>query len=67
MYIGSFKVPLLRAGFRKVVFSIIIMVIVLFFRKGIMGTKEFSVRGIAEFFKKRAARNSAVQGGDSDE
>ena len=39
-YIGSFQVPLLRSGFRKVVFSVIIMVIVLFFRQGIMGTRE---------------------------
>ena len=45
-YIGNFHVPLLRSGFRKVVFAVIIMVIVLFFRQGIMGTKEFSVRGI---------------------
>ena len=37
-YIGSFHVPLLRAGFRKVVFSVVIMIIVLFFRQGIMGT-----------------------------
>ena len=39
-YIGSFKVPLLRNGFRMVVFSIIIMIVVLFFRKGIMGERE---------------------------
>jgi len=39
-YIGTFKVPLLRNGFRMVVFSIIIMVVVLFFRQGLMGTKE---------------------------
>ena len=38
--IGTFEVPLLRNGFRLVVFSVIIMVVVLFFRKGIMGTKE---------------------------
>lgn len=38
--IGSFEVPLLRNGFRLVVFSIIIMIVVLFFRQGIMGTKE---------------------------
>ena len=38
--IGNFEVPLLRNGFRLVVFSIIIMIVVLFFRKGIMGTKE---------------------------
>ena len=39
-YIGAFKVPFLRTGFRMVVFSIIIMIVVLFFRRGIMGTKE---------------------------
>ena len=33
---------LLRAGFRKVVFAIVIMIIVLFFPKGIMGEKEIS-------------------------
>ena len=38
--IGNFEVPLLRNGFRLVVFSIIIMIVVLFFRRGIMGTKE---------------------------
>ena len=38
--IGGFEVPLLRNGFRLVVFSIIIMIVVLFFRQGIMGTKE---------------------------
>ena len=32
--------PLLRNGFRMVVFSVIIMVVVLFFRRGLMGTKE---------------------------
>ena len=47
-YIGAFKVPFLRTGFRMVVFSIIIMIIVLFFSRGIMGTKE-----LPELFKKR--------------
>ena len=37
---GTFKVPLLKSGFRMVVFSIIIMIVVLFFRKGIMGERE---------------------------
>lgn len=40
--IGSFQVPFLRSGFRMVVFSIIIMIVVLFFRKGIMGDKELT-------------------------
>lgn len=52
MMIGSFQVPLLRPGFRKVVFSVIIMLIVLFARKGIMGDREFSISGICNFFKK---------------
>ena len=39
-YIGSFKVPFLRTGFRMVVFSIIIMIVVLFFRRGLMGDRE---------------------------
>ena len=37
---------ILRSGFRKVVFSVVIMVIVLFFSKGLMGDKEFSVTRI---------------------
>ena len=36
---NGFKVPLLRNGFRMVVFSVVIMVIVLFFSHGIMGDK----------------------------
>lgn len=42
------KVPFLRAGFRMVVFSVIIMVVVLFFRRGIMGTKE-----LPDLFKRK--------------
>ena len=57
-YIGSFKVPFLRTGFRMVVFSVIIMVVVLFFRKGIMGDKE-----LPDLLKKRQkkATKEAVQ------
>ena len=54
--IGNFEVPLLRNGFRRVVFSIIIMVVVLFFRRGIMGTKELPdlIRGIRNRRRKEA-------------
>ena len=45
---SGFKVPLLRSGFRMVVFSVVIMIIVLFFRKGIMGTKE-----LPDLFRRR--------------
>ena len=39
---GELTLPLLRTGFRMVAFSIIIMVVVLFFRQGMLGDKEFS-------------------------
>ena len=47
-FIGGFKVPLLRNGFRMVVFSVVIMIVVLFFRRGIMGDKE-----LPDLLKKR--------------
>ncbi len=47
--IGTFDVPLLKDGFRMVVFSIVIMIVVLFFRRGIMGTKE-----LPDLFRKRS-------------
>ena len=65
-YIGSFKLPLLRSGFRMVVFSIVIMIIVLFFSKGIMGDKEFSWEGIAGFFKKHKPKKKAVKAADKE-
>ncbi len=37
---SNLKLPLLRSGFRMVVFSVVIMIVVLFFRKGIMGDRE---------------------------
>ncbi len=66
-YIGSFHVPLLRAGFRKVVFSIVIMAMVLFYRQGIMGTKEFSVEALQGFFKKLLRRKGVKEAGDTHE
>ena len=51
------SIQILRPGFRKVVFSIVIMCIVLFYQKGIMGDKEFSISGISGFFKKFAKKN----------
>ena len=59
---GSFMgmdVPFFRDGFRKVVFSVIIMVIVLFFSKGIMGDKELSFSGMIRKFKKKKAAKAA--------
>ena len=66
-YIGSFKVPLLRSGFRMVVFSVVIMIIVLFFSKGIMGEKELTFEGIGGFLKKlKAIRKPASKAGKED-
>lgn len=49
---NGFKVPLLRNSFRMVVFSVVIMIIVLFFRRGIMGTKE-----LPDLFKRRRTKS----------
>lgn len=52
---GSFlgiSAAFMRPGFRKVVFAVIIMCIVLFYSRGIMGTKEFSWEGFLGFFKR---------------
>ncbi len=58
-YIGGFKVPLLRNGFRMVVFSIVIMVIVLFFSHGIMGNRELDFRAL--FGRKSAGKTRAAE------
>ena len=54
-YIGV-NIPFMRGGFRMLVFSVVIMLIVLFYRQGIMGTREFSWQGIIDFFKKPFAK-----------
>ena len=59
-YIGAFKVPLLRNGFRMVVFSIVIMIVVLFFRQGIMGSRELP-EVIAGWKAKRKARKGSKE------
>lgn len=51
LVIGGFQVPLLRIGFRMVVFSILLMLIVLFYRRGIMGTNEFSWQGLFDWLR----------------
>ena len=57
---GGVQVPLLRNGFRMVVFSVIIMIVVLFFRKGILGDRELP-EVIAGWKRKRAKRKEAAQ------
>ncbi|MBQ0135489.1 MAG: branched-chain amino acid ABC transporter permease [Oscillospiraceae bacterium] len=50
-YINGTQLPLFRNGFRMVVFSVVIMVIVLFFRDGLFGDKE-----LPDLFKKRRVK-----------
>ena len=57
---SGFQVPLLRNGFRMVVFSVIIMIVVLFFRKGILGDRELP-EVVAGWKRKRAKRKEAAQ------
>ena len=58
IYIGNFKIPLLRNGFRMVVFSVVIMVIVLFFSQGIMGDHEINLGALIRKISKRSERKS---------
>ncbi|MCI6442906.1 branched-chain amino acid ABC transporter permease [Treponema sp.] len=51
VFVGGLHLGFMKPGFRKVVFSVIIMAIVLFYQKGIMGENEFSLAGIIKFFK----------------
>ncbi len=64
----GFAVPFFRDGFRKVVFSVIIMIIVLFFSRGIMGDRELSFKGIGGLIDKmkRKAKPSSTKGGGAD-
>ena len=62
LFIGDFQVPLFRTGFRMVVFSVILLLVVLFYQRGIMGKNEFSWAGLGRLFKrllrKRGAKNA---------
>ncbi len=46
--LNGIELPLMRNGFRLVVFSFIIMIVVLFFRQGMMGTRE-----LPDLFRKK--------------
>lgn len=59
--IGSFQIPLLRPGFRRVVFSVLVMLVVLFFQKGIMGRKEFSISRFAGRLKRISYKNKEAK------
>lgn len=67
---GSFlgmEVSFFRDGFRKVVFSVVIMIIVLFFSRGIMGDKELSFAGIIRKIRKRRQVKAVPADGEIQE
>ena len=55
---GSMNVPLLRNGFRMVIFSILLMVVVLFWRHGITGSMEVTWERIFGFFTKAGRKKN---------
>lgn len=66
-FIGGWQVPLFRTGFRMVIFSLLLMLVVLFYRRGIMGDREFSWDMIFRFFAKRRKKTEvSSQGGSHD-
>jgi branched-chain amino acid transport system permease protein len=44
--IAGVEIPIFRSGLRMVIFSLLLMVIVLFYNRGLMGASEFSWNGI---------------------
>ena len=63
-FLGISAPGIFKNGFRMAVVSLIIMIVVLFFSKGIMGDKEFSVKRIVQFFDKKKPVENA--GGDGN-
>ena len=61
-FLGINAPGVFRNGFRLVVFSVIIMIVVLFFSKGIMGDKE-----LPDLFKKRKKKPAAIKEGNENE
>ena len=62
-FLGIEAPNLFRSGFRRFVFSIIIMMIVLFFSRGLMGDKEISFAGLIKRFNKTKPVKTAKGGG----
>jgi len=54
--VGGVTIPLFRPGFRMVIYSILLMVVVLFWRRGIMGDKEFSWSRLLGLFHRKPAK-----------
>ncbi len=67
---GAFglDLPIFRPGLRMVVFSLLLMIIVLFYRRGLMGTNELTWDFMANKYhtiKAKLTRKPKIQGGDN--
>ena len=60
-FLGINAPGVFRNGFRLVVFSVIIMIVVLFFRRGIMGDRE-----LPDLLSRRRRRRKTGKGGGSN-
>ena len=63
VFLGISAPGIFRNGFRLVVFSVIIMCVVLFYRKGIMGDQEFDIERLINRFKPKKKKGE-VSGND---
>ena len=66
-FLGISAPSVFKNGFRMVVLSVIIMIIVLFFSRGIMGDKELSLKGVLKKRqRKKEAKAAQAEGGDAE-
>ena len=49
LVIAGYQIPLFRPGFRMVIFSLLLMIVVLFFKKGLLGGKELDFGAILKY------------------
>lgn len=59
----GYNIAVFRAGFRMVIFSALLMMLVLFFRNGLLGQKELSWKMVGGLFKKKPPKNKTKEGG----
>lgn len=57
------NIPIFRPGFRMVIFSVLLMILVLFFRNGLLGQKELSWKMIFDWFNKKKSSKKTDMGG----
>ena len=64
--IGSLTIPGIP-GMRMVIFSFLLLLVILFYRKGLMGNKEFSWDGLFRFFNRviPKKKEDTTEGGES--